>query len=430
MHRSPHVFLFGKPGRAFHTGAMTDSTITCPKCGAEIPLTEAVSHRLREQLASEFEQQRAQLNQALAAREAKLAARQTALEARAKSVEAEVAKQVEAERRRLRTEAAREAEQKLALQLKDLQTQLAEQAQKLKTAQETELALRQQQRQLEEARAELKLEVARRLDAERAKILETARKQAAEEERLRVAEKEKLITDLQREIQNLKQRAEQGSMQLQGETLELTLEADLRAAFPFDQIDEVKKGERGADITQRVRTNAGLICGTILWEAKRAKQWSSKWGEKLKEDQRTAGAELAVLVSTQLPGNLRGIGQQDGVWVCEPPFATALAAALRQGLISTAAQKLQDTDRTSKMAQLYDHLCGPEFRQHIQALVETFLGLQTQLAAEQRALAKQWKEREKQLEKAIRHAAELYGGIQGVAGREALPEIHALQLPG
>ncbi len=405
------------------------ANITCPKCGAEIPLTEAVSHRLREQLTADFERQRADLNAALAERERKLADEKADLERRAKSIQDEVARKLDAERNGLLSAATKRAEEKLALELKDLRDQLADQRAKLKAAQDAELDLRKKQRELEEAKGTLELEVARRLDAERAKIAETARVQAVETERLKLADKEKIITDLQREIQNLKQKAEQGSVQLQGETLEITLEQDLREAFACDEITEVKKGLRGADVLQRVRTNAGLDCGAILWEAKRARNWSGEWPEKLKDDQREAKAELAVLVTTCLPEGVRGIGHVDGVWACEPAFAPVLAAALRQGLVSTAMQRLQDTNRADKMARLYDYLCGVEFRQHVEAVVESFQGLQDQLAAEQRAFARQWREREEQVRKAITHTAMLYGGIQGIAGRDALPEIQSLQLP-
>jgi hypothetical protein len=202
----------------------------------------------------------------------------------------------------------------------------------------------------------------------------------------------------------------------------------LRNTFRFDEIAEVKKGQRGADVQQRVRTSNGLDCGAILWETKRAKNWSTDWPEKLKEDQREAKADLAVIVTTCPPEGVRGIGQMDGVWVCEPAFALGLGAALRQGLLSTAAQRLQQANRADKMAMLYDHLCSVEFRQHVEAIVESFLGLKEQLDSERRVFARQWKEREQQLEKAITHTAMLYGGVQGIAGREALPEIRTLRL--
>jgi hypothetical protein len=419
---------------------MSETDITCPKCGADIPLTEAVSHRLREQFTADFEQQRTQLNAALkrreeqltaalAAREQRIETERTALQQRTQALHAEVNRQLTAERQKLLTEAARQAEERLGTQMRDLQQQLADRQSKLQQAQELELTLRQQQRALEEAKQNLELDVARKLDAERQRIADAARQQGAEAERLKLADKDNIIKGLHEQIAALQQRAEQGSTQLQGETLELELEAQLRAAFPTDDITGVKKGQRGADIAQCIRTQGGGVCGTILWEAKRARHWSGDWPEKLKADQREAKAELAVIVTTSPPDGLRGMAPFEGVWVCEPAFAPALAAALRQGLISTAALRVQQAGRADKMAALYDHLCSVEFRQQIEALVEAFLGLQEQLAAEQRAFARQWTEREQQLRKAIAHTAMLYGGIQGIAGREALPEIRTLALP-
>ena len=409
---------------------MNETTITCPKCGADIPLSEAVSHRLRDQLAAEFEKERKNLNDVLAAREQKLAQATGDLDKRQKSLQAEVNRQLDTERQKLLQQAADQAEGKFGTQLKDLQSQLDEKQRRLKAAQDAELELRRKQRELEEAKAGLDLEVARKLDAERGKIADAARQQGAEAERLKLAEKEQVIKGLQEQIQALKQRAEQGSMQLQGETLEVELENDLRRCFPYDEILEVKKGQRGADVLQRVRTNQGLDCGAILWEAKRARNWSGDWPEKLKEDQREAKTELAVIVTTCLPGSVRGIDQEGGVWVCEPAFAAPLAAALRHGLLGVAMQRLQESGRADKMARLYDYLCGVEFRQHIEGVVEAFAGLQEQLAAEQRAFARQWKEREQQILKALQHTAMLYGSVQGIAGLNALPEIKTLQLPG
>ncbi|MGA3171125.1 MAG: DUF2130 domain-containing protein [Chthoniobacteraceae bacterium] len=403
--------------------------ITCPKCGAEIPLTEAVSHRLREQLESDFEKKMQETQAAFAAREQKIENDRRALEEKSANLDKNIANQVETQRKELLVQARQEAEGALGAKMKQLEEHLESKGAALKKAQEAELNLLKQKREFEEAKAQMDLEMARKLDEERKQIAETARQQAVEAGRLKLAERDEKIRGLHDKIAELQQRAEQGSTQTQGEALEITLEGDLRAAFVYDEITEVKKGQRGADVVQRVRTNAGVECGSILWETKRAKNWSSDWPEKLKEDQRQAAAALAVLVTTTLPEGLRGMGQHEGVWVCEPGLALPLAAALRGGLISVGVQKLQDTDRAGKMAQLYDHLCGIEFRQHVEAVVDCFKSLQEQLGDEQRAFAKQWKEREKQITKAIQHTAMMYGGIQGIAGREALPEIATLQLP-
>jgi hypothetical protein len=407
---------------------MNTNLILCPKCKTEIPLTDAMARHVREQMEQEFTVRHRELQEAITLREKAVAAQAKSLEDAQKQIDEQVAAKLAGERKKLQDEAQDKAQAALKVEMQDLKTQLADRETKLKEAQDAELLLRKQQRSLETRAQELELEVARKLDEERGKIADQARQQAVEAERLKLADKENHIKGLQEKIAQLQQRAEQGSMQAQGETLELDLENQLRAAFRFDEVVEVKKGQRGADVLHRVRTSSGVDCGAILWEAKRAKSWSAEWPDKLKEDQRDAKAELAIVITTCPPDGLRGIGQLDGVWVCEPPFAMGLAAALRQGLLSTSAQRLQQSGRAEKMAMLYDHLCSVEFRQHIEAIVESFKGLKEQLDAERRAFAKQWKEREQQLEKAITHTAMLYGGIQGIAGREALPEIGTLQL--
>ena len=408
---------------------MADSTITCPNCKSDIPLGEAVAHRLREELAADFEKERQRLTQAISEREAKIASERKAIEERSRAVADEISRGLDFERAKLRDAALREAAEQSALAMKDLQAQLESQQKRLAEAQGAELELRIKQRELAEAKDAMELNMARKLDEERQRISEEARVKAAEAEQLKIADKDNKIRDLQEQIGALQKRAEQGSMQSQGETLEIALENTLRTAFPFDEIIEVKKGQRGADIIHRVRTNTGVDCGTILWEAKRAANWSADWPTKLKDDQREAKADLAVIVTTCPPAGLRGIGQVDGIWACETPFAIAIATALRQGLVATANLRLQQTNSADKMAMLYEHLCSVPFRQNIEAIVESFKGLKDQLDAEKRAFAKQWKEREFQLEKAITHTAALYGGIQGIAGREALPEIRSLALP-
>lgn len=408
---------------------MADSTITCPNCKSDIPLGEAVAHRLREELAADFEKERQRLTQAISEREAKMASERKAIEERSRAVADEISRGLDVERAKLRDAALREAAAQSAVAMKDLQAQLESQQKRLAEAQGAELELRIKQRELAEAKDAMELNMARKLDEERQRISEEARMKAAEAEQLKIADKDNKIRDLQEQIGALQKRAEQGSMQSQGETLEIALENTLRTAFPFDEIIEVKKGQRGADIIHRVRTNTGVDCGTILWEAKRAANWSADWPTKLKDDQREAKADLAVIVTTCPPAGLRGIGQVDGIWACETPFAIAIATALRQGLVATANLRLQQTNSADKMAMLYEHLCSVSFRQNIEAIVESFKGLKDQLDAEKRAFAKQWKEREFQLEKAITHTAALYGGIQGIAGREALPEIRSLALP-
>jgi hypothetical protein len=226
----------------------------------------------------------------------------------------------------------------------------------------------------------------------------------------------------------LKQKAEQGSQQLQGEVLELELENLLRERFPHDEIEAISNGQRGADILQRVCTSSGEHCGAIVWETKRTRHWSNAWVRKLKEDQRSHAAELAVLVSQVLPDNVGLFGQLDGVWVAEVNVAVALAGALRQGLIYVNHVRRTQEGRNDKMALLYEYLAGTEFRQTIEAIVEAWVELKHDLEAEKRTMERQWKKRDQQLNRAIANTAAMYGSFQGIIGQAALPGIQPLQL--
>ena len=372
----------------------TQSKIKCPHCESEIDVSEAMSHHLRAQITAENNTK------------------------------------LEADRLQIAADAEKSAATKVEARVNELESQAEEQATKLKEAGEKELSLLKEKSDLEDSQQNFDLAVARETDGQRQKIVSDTLEQAGEAERLKELETGQVIGGLKKQVSELKQSVEQGSMQLQGETLEVQLEEELRAAFCHDEITEIKKGQQGADARQVVRTNQGVDCGKILWEAKRAKNWSKSWVEKLKKDQREAGAELAVLVTTSPPNGLRGFDQYEGIWVCEPLFAVATAKVLRHCLIETAMQRAQVSCRKDKMALLYDYLCSVDFRQNINGLVETFILQQKQLDAERRSFQKQWRERQKQLNNGIECTVSIYGDIQGIAGREAIPEIKTLELPG
>lgn len=404
-------------------------TLTCPNCGTEIPLEEAVTHRIREELQREFQVAAAKQEKTLADRELQLTRLQAQLEKRSENVDQEVERRVSARSAQVRKEAHRDAETTLGLKLQELQLELGEKDKKLAEATKNELELRIKQRELESRQQTLDLEVARKVDIDREKIRQDAIRTATEEQRLRLSEKEKVIDDLQQQILLLKQKAEQGSQQLQGEVFELQLESLLKQRFPGDEIVPVSKGVRGADLLQQVKTICGRQCGTIVWETKRTRNWSQSWIAKLKEDQRAQTAEIAVLVTEALPDGVRAFEFVEGVWVTAPSCAIALATALRQGLLSVANARLGADGKTSKMEQLYGYFAGTEFRQKIEAIVEAFLAMKIDLDSEKRAFTKIWARREKQIEQVITNTALMYGGIQGIVGQSTLPEIQCLALP-
>jgi hypothetical protein len=254
-----------------------------------------------------------------------------------------------------------------------------------------------------------------------------ARKEAEESLKFKVMEKEQTITSMQKQIEDLKRRAEQGSQQLQGEVQELELESLLRAKFPLDTIEPVPKGEHGGDMLQRIHGPLGQTCGTILWEAKRTKNWSDSWLVKLREDQRAAKAEIAVLVTQALPKDLETFDLVDGVWVTPPRTALPVALALRQMLSEVALARQSTEGQQTKMEMVYQYLTGPRFRQRVQAIVEAFSSMREDLDKEKKAIMKQWAKREEQTDRVLQATVGMYGDLQGIAGR-TLQEIEGLEL--
>lgn len=403
-------------------------TITCPSCKAEIPLSDAITHSLKEQFTREFDLRQRDLEQTIAAREKKLGEQVRVLEQSKLDLDAQVANKLEAERRKLTEQAQLQARAGLSVEMEDLKNQLAARAAKLEEAQRNELVLRQQQRELEDRTKNLELEVARKLDEERAKLQGDARRQAMEEQQLRMADKEKLIADLKTQIESLQQKAEQGSQQSQGEVLELQLEEMLRLAFPLDEIMPVPKGVTGADVLQRVRNNLGQDCGTIIWESKRTKSWTQGWLTKLKDDARAQGADLAILVSQALPDTVTNSGLVEGVWVSGFTFALPLAAALRNGLLGIAAARRAESGKEEKMEVLYQFITSPQFRRQVEGVLEAFTEMQRDLDTERRAMEKLWKKREAQINRVLNGTSGQYGALQGIVGNAALPEIKTLEL--
>lgn len=371
---------------------MNTPTITCPNCGHIIELTEAFTHQVEEKLRAEF-------NKRLFAQKAEL-------------------------ERKIR----QEAEERLAVELKDLRLQNDEKERKLREAQQIELELRRRQRELEEREKNIQLELERRLDEERTRVWNDAAAKLAQEHRLKDAEKDKQISDMLRQIEDLKRRAEQGSQQAQGETLEVELENLLRATFRTDEILPVPKGVRGADVIQHVKTPLGNFCGTILWESKRTKNWSDGWIQKLKDDQREVKANLAVIVSTALPKEIKHVGNMEGVWITDFAAVEGLALALRSGLVEVARTRASAAGKGEKMELVYNYLAGQEFRQRIEGLVESYVAMKEDLDAERRAMEKLWAKREAQLQRGVKSLAGLYGDLQGIIG-SALQPVQKLELP-
>ncbi len=413
---------------------MTEPTITCPSCNTEIKLTDSLAAPLVAETRRQFTAQLVAKDQEVADAQARLTAEKLAIEKQRDALDATVAERLNLERKKIAEEEAARANRQVALdiegkdrQLKELAETLASRDEKLKVAQAAEADMLKKQRELDDKLREADLNVQRQVGDALASVRATAKLEAEEAIGLKVKERETQIASMQEKIEELKKKAEQGSQQLQGEAQELMLEDALRARFPFDSIEPVGKGEFGGDVLQRVINSAGQVCGTILWETKRTKVWSDGWLTKLKGDQRAAKADLALIVSHALPKDIRSFDLLEGVWVTGPHCFIPVATSLRETLIMTAGVRAVGEGQQSKSAVMYDYLTGPRFRHRIEAVVEQYTEMQSDLASERKATMKRWAKREQQLHQVLDSMSGMYGDLQGIAGRSML-EIEALEV--
>jgi len=313
-------------------------------------------------------------------------------------------------------------------QMKALEQKLEEKRKQVIEANKKELELRKQQQKLEEEKAAIELTVQRQLDAERKKIFEEAGQKAAEEQQFKMREKDDLIKSIQVQIENLKRRAEVGSQEAQGEAMEAALYDILQQTFPFDRIEEVKKGQRGADVLQVVRNTAGKECSKILWESKYTKDFQRVWIQKLKKDQQEEGAEIAVIVTMALPKEIKNFGPLENIWITNFASAMGFSAAFRLGLINAAREKALTDNRETLKDIIYKYVTGQEFALQIRALAEAFIHMQVDLNKEKRAMERIWKSREKQIETVLSNVFGIRGSLEGYIGQKFLPSLETLSL--
>lgn len=417
---------------------MTEPTITCPSCKSEIKLTESLAAPLIESTRKQFEQQLKQKDSDITQREQAMREKEKQLTDAKNKLDEQVADQVEEQlkkdRTRITAEEAKKAKQAAATDLEqkaqelaDLQEVLQQRNEKLAEAQKAQAELIKKQRELDDAKRELELTVEKRVQVGLTEVRNLAKKEAEDEQKLKVMEKEQTIAAMQKQIEDLKRRAEQGSQQLQGEVQELELENLLRSKFPFDAIEPVPKGEYGGDVLHRVVGAGGQSGGTILWEFKRTKNWSDAWLVKLRGDQRTAKAEIAVIVSHTLPKGVETFEMVEGVWVTHPRAALPVAMILRQSLLELALARQTSEGQQTKTEMVYQYLTGPRFRQRVEAIVEAFSTMQEDLDKERKVIMKQWAKREEQIMRVMGATVGMYGDLQGIAGK-SLQEIEGLEL--
>ena len=414
------------------------TTIKCPNCSTEIDINEVLYHQLENKYKNEHLAQTKKLEAEIEAKRKEykthldsLKAQEEALKEQKEKFEEEIKKatqiQLKAERVKLQENLRKEILDEQSESMALLQKQLEEKSNQVKELNVAKAQIGQLQREKEEmesaimAKAELALN--EKLKLEKEKI----QKATDEQNELKLRQKDEQLRQLQEQLQIAQRKAEQGSMQLQGEVQELAIEEWLKEKYPFDTIDEVKKGARGADCMQIVHTRESQNCGKIYYESKRTKDFQKSWIEKFKADMREKGADIGVLVTDVMPNDMQRMGLYEGIWICSFEEFKGISAVLREQIIKIHHAMKSQENKTDKMSLLYGFLTSNEFKMQIEAIVEAFTTMQSDLDSEKRSMQRIWKQREKQIEKVLDNTINMYGSIRGIAGN-AIGNIKALEL--
>lgn len=389
--------------------------IKCPNCGHEFEPNEAIRDQVEKELRSKVSEWQKKKTEEF--------------EKQLSKKEAEHAQQLQSEKNKLQQQLEESLRRSITAdfqnQIQLLQQNNKDNEEKIKQARQKELEFLQKEQALKNKEAEIEITVQKTLQEQREKLSEEIRKieeqkvAAKETEfQLRQRELEKQLEDQKKLVEEMKRKADQGSMQLQGEVQELALEELLRNSFPFDVISEVGKGVRGADCIQTVRNQFGQECGKIIFESKRTKDFANEWIEKLKADMRSQGADVAVIVTQALPKDLERFGEKDGVWICSFAEVKAITHMLRDSIIKIFNAVKKQENSGDKMHLLYDYLTSREFAEQWKAVREGFMSMKLSIQKERDAMEKLWKAREKQLEKVLLNAAHIRGSIEGISGSD------------
>ncbi len=385
---------------------MADFIIHCPKCNHAFEPGDSIREEVQNELRGQMKEWQ-------------------------KQKEIETAALIDAEKKKMHAELENNLKKNIAseyeAQLQQFQKNAADAEIKLNAARAKEVEFLQKEQSLKTKEAELELTLQRKLIEERGKLQEQLAKEEAEkiglkeqEYALRTKELEKQIEDQKKLVEEMRRKQEQGSMQLQGEVQELMLEELLQTTFPFDKIEEVGKGVRGADCIQTVRNQFGSESGKIIYESKRTKDFANDWIEKLKSDMRTLGADVAIIVTQTLPKDMDRFGEKDGVYICTFTEVRSVALLLRNALLKIAEAKKSQENKGDKMVMLYDYLTSSEFSEQWKAIREGFMSMKLSIQKERDMMEKLWKSREKQLEKVLLNAAHIKGSVEGIAGADAV----------
>lgn len=408
-----------------------NATINCPECGTQIDVNDLLKHQIEDVIRKEYQQKALRQSEELALKNEALEKAKAEFEAKKKQENELFAERLEREKKVAEKEISEKLKRKLEEEQQEyisiLKKDLSEQSEKIKDLNRKEAEIAKLQREKLEMKEAIEAQAQKQLNEQIIQEKEKIRKQVEEANELKFATLQKQLEDQKKLTEEMKRKQEQGSMQLQGEVMELAIEEYLSKTFPLDTIDEIKKGAIGADCIQIVNTREVQNCGTIYYESKRTKAFQPAWIEKFKNDIRVQKANIGVLVTEVMPSDMERMGMKDGIWICTFEEFKGLSAVLRQSIIQLHQAVQSQENKGDKMSMLYDFLTSNEFRLQIEGIVEGFSQMQQDLQKEKNAMQRIWNQREKQIEKVIHNTIGMYGSIRGIAGN-AVQTVKALEL--
>ncbi|MCP4121421.1 MAG: DUF2130 domain-containing protein [Bacteroidetes bacterium] len=411
---------------------MSESKISCPNCGhsfdVEAVLADQASSRVRQEMESKY----ADRFKELEAQKVRVSEEMENIEKNKQLLNEKFKERVKKEllikEKELAVKTEKDLREQYDLQISQLKEENEKRKDENKQLKQKELELLRKEDALKEKAESMELEAEKYLLKKKQEIVEGAMEKKLAEFDMQKREYEKKLQDQNRLLQEAQRKAEQGSMQLQGEVQELAIEEWLEQNFPLDTIEEIKKGQRGGDCYQVVNSRTSTNCGIIYYESKRTKHFKQDWIAKLKTDMTAISADIGVIVSEVLPDDMDRMGMRDGVWICTYEEFKGLSFVLRETILKIHLEKNAQENKGDKMVMLYDFLTSNEFRLQIESIVDSFVQMQQDLETEKRSMQRIWKSREKQIQRVVLNTNHFYASVKGIAGN-AIGTIAALELP-
>lgn len=408
------------------------SRIKCPNCHHEIDVQDVLAHQVEEKIRIEYQSKLESEKQAIEQQAANLQnEKEEFLESKKKENELfqqKLEDRLKAESSQLEIKLKTRIQEEQAEQLKSLQEELNEKSGQVKELNRFKADIERLKREKEELKESIEAEAQRTINQKISEEKDRIRKVEQERNELAIKELQKQLEDQKKLTEEMKRKQEQGSMQLQGEVQEIAIEEWLIQSFPLDTIEEIKKGVRGGDCLQTVHTRNHQNCGTIYYESKRTKDFQQGWIEKFKNDMREKGADLGVLVTEAMPSDMERMGMRDGIWICSYEEFKGLCFVLRDTIVRLSDALSAEENKGDKMNLLYNYLTSSTFKMQVEAIVEGFSQMKSDLEKEKRSMQSHWKQRERQIEKVIANTIDMYGSVKGIAGNAVQP-VPALELP-